>query len=102
MLHDNHSFMEFATDKLNAIIMNIFNEHSTQTNNNKEIKIEPTESSSDLTEQSTTIPTTTTITTTSSASSSSSSSSNNKRPYYFIVFNNPRWSQILRKNRQKV
>ena len=83
--------MEFDAADLNSIIMNVFNEHSLHTRSNMEFTIELTESSG-LNEQATTITTDATTTT----------DNNNSRPYYFIVFNNPRWSQILRKKRQKV
>ncbi|CAF4766288.1 unnamed protein product, partial [Rotaria sp. Silwood2] len=71
--------MEYDSNNLNAIIMNLFTEDPIHVDNNI-CKIEPIESSS-FTEQQKPTTTTTTV------------ADSNHQQFLFIIFNNPKWSR---------
>ncbi|CAF4491386.1 unnamed protein product [Rotaria sp. Silwood2] len=80
--------MEYDSNNLNAIIMNLFTEDPIHVDNNI-CKIEPIESSS-FTEQQKLTTTTTTV------------ADSNHQQFLFIIFNNPKWSRILNKRSENV
>ncbi|CAF3430225.1 unnamed protein product [Rotaria sp. Silwood2] len=80
--------MEYDSNNLNAIIMNLFTEDPIHVDNNI-CKIEPIESSS-FTEQQKPTTTTTTV------------ADSNHQQFLFIIFNNPKWSRILNKRSENV
>ncbi|CAF2717542.1 unnamed protein product [Rotaria sp. Silwood2] len=80
--------MEYDSNDLNAIIMNLFTEDPIHVHNNI-CKTEPIESSS-FTEQQKPTTTTTTV------------ADNNHQQFLFIMFNNPKWSRILNKRAENM